>query len=480
MKLTLTLLLTIAYSVLCNAQTAFIGGHIANKSIKSVTIQYYSSALNAIENKNTVQEVLIDSNREFKFYIETEIPLQFHLLQDENWVFWNKYIAPDDSIWIDDQGDKMDITGRGEQTFAFLFQYEDKIFTKKKIKEMQSNLKTLEPLAFAQFWSDLRKEQHAFLQSFLDTVKVPDEFINYVKGEIDYSYAVAILQYSWRSPKGKPALFMPSYNAYLKDINFNNPKAIVLSRYVQLMRELPYSYYSCTVNYYDTSAANQKKLSSAIEKRDSIAKVYFTGEPYDLALFQILHDRMRSVEGMKGRPGFEKYYAETDSIYKKYEKAFNNPMYYEHLYSKLEDNLAERRPAKDFVLKDLKGNEVKLSDFKGKVVYLDFWATNCGPCVAEIPDANKLKAQFKNQDVVFLYVSMDRSVDHLTNFIFNRGFDGNHLQAPKGFASQVALDYGISAIPHYFLIDKKGNIANNNAPRPSHDPSQLIWDLLKE
>ncbi len=126
------------------------------------------------------------------------------------------------------------------------------------------------------------------------------------------------------------------------------------------------------------------------------------------------------------------------------------------------------------------GKQVRLSDFKGTVVYLDFWATNCAPCVAEIPDAKKLSERFKGKDVVFIYVSLDHSDEKLKQFLNKNSFNGIQLNAPQGFASDVANLYEINAIPHYFLIDKAGNIVNADAPRPSSNPDKIIEKLVQQ
>lgn len=127
------------------------------------------------------------------------------------------------------------------------------------------------------------------------------------------------------------------------------------------------------------------------------------------------------------------------------------------------------RVAPAFTLTDNTGKAVSLADFKGKVVYLDFWGTWCGPCMAEMPASNTLKQQFAGRDVVFLYISVSDkeakwqqvlSAAHLT------GPNSVHLRSPSGDYT-VPTAYNVSGYPSYLLIGRDGRIRLSNAPRPS-------------
>jgi peroxiredoxin len=119
---------------------------------------------------------------------------------------------------------------------------------------------------------------------------------------------------------------------------------------------------------------------------------------------------------------------------------------------------SDRKTAPDFTLADAKGAPVKLSDYQGKVVLLNFWATWCGPCKVEIPWFVEFEKKYKDRGFAMLGVSMDE--------------DG--WKAVKLFASQERINYplligndrvaqlygGIDSLPSTFLIDRKGRIAS--------------------
>jgi thiol-disulfide isomerase/thioredoxin len=140
------------------------------------------------------------------------------------------------------------------------------------------------------------------------------------------------------------------------------------------------------------------------------------------------------------------------------------------------------QPAINFTGTDINGKKVSLSDLKGKVVYVDIWATWCGPCLNEIPHFQKLMEEYKGKDIVFMAISIDAAKDKpkWEQFVKEKGKQGLQLFAGNGWESDVAKMYQVIGIPRFMLFDKKGNIVSTNAPRPSSaEIKQLLNATLK-
>lgn len=137
------------------------------------------------------------------------------------------------------------------------------------------------------------------------------------------------------------------------------------------------------------------------------------------------------------------------------------------------------RMAPDFSLRSTEGKTVKLSDFRGKVVVLDFWATWCPPCKAEIPDFIKLYSQYKNDGFQMLGVSVDQGgLAVVKPFMKNYGINYPILMADNQIVSAYG---GISGIPTTFVIDKKGRVRGEFVGyRPASVFENLIKELTKE
>jgi thiol-disulfide isomerase/thioredoxin len=132
-------------------------------------------------------------------------------------------------------------------------------------------------------------------------------------------------------------------------------------------------------------------------------------------------------------------------------------------------------------LKDLDGKYFTIDDLKGKVVYVDFWASWCGPCRAQMPASKQLHEMFTEKqlkNLVFLYISIDESEEAWKNAVKQIGMQGKLGISPGNWNSEIAKYFQINSIPRYMLIDKKGKIVDQDAKRPASG-REIYNDILK-
>lgn len=147
------------------------------------------------------------------------------------------------------------------------------------------------------------------------------------------------------------------------------------------------------------------------------------------------------------------------------------------IYNKIK-LLEAGNPSPDFKFKDKSGKIYQLSDFKGKYIYIDVWATWCGPCLGEIPALKKLTDTLVSKDIVFVSICVFDEKASWEKMVEKKQLKGVQLFAEQGENSFVD-EYMIQGIPRFILLDKSGRIIDANAKRPS-EPLLLkeLTDLL--
>ncbi|MDR0574059.1 MAG: TlpA family protein disulfide reductase [Tannerella sp.] len=135
-------------------------------------------------------------------------------------------------------------------------------------------------------------------------------------------------------------------------------------------------------------------------------------------------------------------------------------------------------PAIDFKFPDKNGKQVALSDFKGKLVYIDIWATWCGPCKQELPHLKKLEAEYHDKNIVFLSVSTDASKDYQKwkDYLVKEDLKGVQLFAGDDARDGIIKPYKVAGIPRFVLVGKDGAIISSDAPRPSSSEIRTLLD----
>lgn len=136
--------------------------------------------------------------------------------------------------------------------------------------------------------------------------------------------------------------------------------------------------------------------------------------------------------------------------------------------------------APDFTLNDLSGKKVTLSQFRGKVVILNFWSIWCGPCIAEMPSLNKFYLEFKDKSLIVLAIAEDPAEKPVRSYIQEKGIAFPILMDKD---KKVYFKYSLFGIPVTFLIDKKGVIVEKFIGERDWSSPQMkekISNLLKK
>ena len=312
------------------------------------------------------------------------------------------------------------------------------------------------PQEFVQYLEDIHAEKTQYLEEHPDYGKLDLDFVSLLRANMLYEKYTYKMQYHiaaahFREDGEAPPL-PGDYYAFLDDPGLFNDKYLNSSSYVGFLNTYR--------QHYIAQKVDEGKIEDSMLARYEAARDIFSGKTRDVAMASSLVSMLNFGDFEEARETYEDFLAHVSS--EKYQQVVDG------IYDKAME-LAPGKPAPDFTLTEINGEEVSLSDFRGKVVYLDFWASWCGPCMREVPYAKELKQRMEGQDdLVFFYVSVDTDENAWRKAVSDHEIQGVHVNVP-GFDHEVPEQYNLRGVPTFYLIGRDGNIADNRPPRPSHD-----------
>ena len=247
-----------------------------------------------------------------------------------------------------------------------------------------------------------------------------------------------------------------------KDFNFNDTEAYETSNAYKRLLETHYQRIA-------QNEANNNRKDLTLTYLETINNSFSDGSVKEQLMFNYLR------YGMKANDALE-------SVYKLYKSSSQNSDNLSKVASsyKVLTKLTPGKASPKFIYENYIGGMTGLEDLAGKIVYIDVWATWCGPCLREIPALKSLENDYYNKNIAFVSLSIDEKKDYQKwrTMIADKELTGIQLMADNNWNSSFVTSYGIKGIPRFILIDTVGNIINSDAPRPSNPEIRKILDEL--
>jgi thiol-disulfide isomerase/thioredoxin len=164
-----------------------------------------------------------------------------------------------------------------------------------------------------------------------------------------------------------------------------------------------------------------------------------------------------------GAPAFENLTAELEALVKAPDASSENKTAAEKALKKIKATADLKSKPLDLKFTAVDGREVDVSKMRGKVVLIDFWATWCGPCVAELPNVLKAYKELHPKGFEIVGISLDSDKEKLESFVKEKGMDWPQFFDGKGWKNEISSNYGINSIPAMWLVDQKGMVIDTAA-----------------
>lgn len=290
----------------------------------------------------------------------------------------------------------------------------------------------------------LKMEKARILYEWATLYRLYPDYYNYIHKDSDFKTS-------------------PEYDTYLAETNLDDGQLVDLPMYISFLE----TYMRNNYDTYFNDSLNNEFPSFINYQLQEIDNQFKNEEIKSLMSYNAVKQQV-TYEGVKD---FETYWDKFNSICK-------TQNLIDDMNTRLAewDHLKRGKPAKDFTFVDLDGNNVSLSDFKGKWVYIDIWATWCNPCMHEVPYLKSLEEEFAGQNIVFMSISVDKTKEPWYKTVEEMQMKGVQIWA--GQNDIIKNFYKVSGIPRFMIIDTEGNIYSSSANRPSDGAAKDLKSLV--
>ena len=431
---------------------------VLSGKVSSVDAKGENQKLLLLQNDEVVKEIPVQADGTFRDTIREIGDNHFYYLVENPAVQTPLYLANGTNMELTLNEEVSKTMVSGSQTKQTQYLIERNSFINDRINGADSNLFGQKPQEFKEnvkaFFAELDKKLKAY--------GFDEEFVKNQEKWTNYKFVeyLTIFPTYHRYTSGNEAILPDDFYAERDGIDYDNAEEF---RTIDTYRDLVRSKFYTIINN-PNDAENIKKFISEVNalKSDNIRADLAKGtfqliSPNSTVNKEIFDFINKNVTDEKVKEAAKKAYD-------------------------VATKLTSGSPSPKFSnYENFNGGTTSLDDFKGKVTYIDIWATWCLPCRGEIPALKELENKFHGKDVAFVSISIDQNKDEWKEFVKSEDLKGVQLFAENAFESQFIQDYGIRQIPTFIIIDKEGKIVNADAPRPSSDEiTGLLEGLLKK
>jgi len=459
-----------------------INGEVVNynKSTDSKVVQFFFKNDLTYRNLQKVYAPEIDSNGCFQLKVPLLYPLDFVVIYKSRYKF---LCAPGDSLFLEIDAENIKVTkGTRIEDNNLLRDFMQGLPRSDYYKESRDNALTHKlPNDFKAYISGRENEFRTSWKEFKKSNKTTTFFNEWVEDYLKYETLSDLMNYPWCYANDNKievdSLELPiDYYDLLAERNLNDC-SIISSRHADFL----YDYYRWVLS----------------NPRDSVIKAndYFHNQGIVAGAEILLRMIRRNTFGFTQNLALTRFYIDAiegqqlDEFEALYDSTLITDPFFKSIiiaeHAKLKKYIANQitdganlRTIKSSIVKDL--IDTLITKYTGKIVYVDFWAPWCSPCMGEMPFSKKLQEDYNNKEVVFLYLANRCTEAAWKATIANEELTGEHILLTNDQYAILSAEFGITGIPHYVLIDKKGTIVSKSAPRPSQKAAivKSINDLL--
>ncbi|MDB4582211.1 TlpA family protein disulfide reductase [Draconibacterium sp.] len=365
-----------------------------------------------------------------------KIKLEFDAKESEGWIYSNAKI-----------------TGKKSAASAFLYSLDLRLN-----KPLREELAEMKVDSFVTTIKNLDQSTSSEIEKFIANDSPSDKFIERITLKQKVKLAHKYFDFTRYHPNDDPiAAYL---QGYLDEIPLNDEENC---------KEI--SEYSYFLYQYHDNIIDKKMEGSGLYKETAVYINKLADEIIALDVPQEIKDDI-------GEWNFSVFYKRPDSLRQVYRARYGDVVKNQEYVDRFEktadarDKLKPGNTAPTFKYPDINGEMISLESFKGKVVYIDVWATWCGPCKYQFPYQKKLEAELHGQDIVFVSISVDEDKDigAWEKMVKEEELGGYQLFAKGTWENKkIIKDYVIKGIPYFIIIDKEGKLVEVFASRPS-DP----------